>query len=83
MQGKGGDDSICVNAIVSGQTVSEITSGNEKYPEKYPEMVVSGRCSKRDEIPKDLSGAIVFLASDNSDFVTGQPKVIDGRMIMY
>jgi gluconate 5-dehydrogenase len=33
---------------------------------------------KRPGIPHDLDGAIVFLASDDSEYVTGQNLLIDG-----
>ncbi len=38
---------------------------------------------KRREQPSDLTGALVYLASDESDFVTGQSLVIDGGMTMH
>lgn len=78
-----GDSGICVNAIAPGLTVSEIIRGNAKYPEEYLKLVASGRSIKRDEIPDDLTGAVVFLASDDSDFLTGQTIVVDGGLIMY
>ncbi len=78
-----GDDNICINAVAPGLTVSEIIRGNAKYPQQYLKMVASGRCFKRDEVPEDLTGAIVFLASDDSDFITGQTLVIDGGLVMY
>jgi NAD(P)-dependent dehydrogenase (short-subunit alcohol dehydrogenase family) len=36
------------------------------------------RAFKRDAYPEDLLGALVFLASSDSDFVTGQSIVVDG-----
>jgi NAD(P)-dependent dehydrogenase (short-subunit alcohol dehydrogenase family) len=36
------------------------------------------RALKRDEYPQDLLGALVFLASKDSDFMTGQTVAIDG-----
>ena len=36
------------------------------------------RALKRDEYPEDLLGALVFLASADSDFVTGQTIAVDG-----
>ena len=32
-------------------------------------------------IPEDLLGALVFLASSDSDFVTGQSLVVDGGSV--
>jgi NAD(P)-dependent dehydrogenase (short-subunit alcohol dehydrogenase family) len=40
--------------------------------------VVAARSLKRDQQPQDLLGALVFLASADSDFMTGQNVLIDG-----
>ena len=39
---------------------------------------VQSRSLRRDEHPQDLLGALVFLASAESDFVTGQTLAVDG-----
>ena len=39
---------------------------------------VAARALKRDEHPQDLLGALVFLASADSDFITGQTIAVDG-----
>lgn len=78
-----GDDGICVNAIAPGLTLSESVQGNPTYPEEYLRLTASGRCLKRDELPEDLTGAIVFLASDESDFITGQTIVVDGGSVFH
>jgi NAD(P)-dependent dehydrogenase (short-subunit alcohol dehydrogenase family) len=39
---------------------------------------VASRSLKRDQHPQDLLGALVFLASADSDFVTGQNILVDG-----
>ena len=39
---------------------------------------MASRALKRDEQPQDLLGALVFLASAESDFVTGQTIAVDG-----
>jgi NAD(P)-dependent dehydrogenase (short-subunit alcohol dehydrogenase family) len=73
-----GDDNICVNAIAPGFTVSEALVGSPAYPEERLKMLASSRCFKRNEASEDLTGTIVFLASDDSDFITGQTIVVDG-----
>ena len=73
-----GGDGICVNAVAPGLTVSEGVIGNPMYPEGSLKMVASGRCFKRDEVPEDLTGTVVYLASEDSDFVTGQTLIVDG-----
>ena len=76
-----GDDNICVNAIAPGLTVSESVQGSEMYPETALKVVAGMRCFKRDETPEDLLGMALFLASDDSDFVTGQTYIVDGGVV--
>jgi NAD(P)-dependent dehydrogenase (short-subunit alcohol dehydrogenase family) len=42
------------------------------------DRAVASRAIKRDEQPEDLLGALIFLASVESDFVTGQTLSVDG-----
>jgi NAD(P)-dependent dehydrogenase (short-subunit alcohol dehydrogenase family) len=78
-----GDDGICVNVVAPGLTLSEAVRGNPMYPEEQLKIVASGRCFKRDELPDDLTGTIIFLASDDSDFITGQTIVVDGGLVFH
>lgn len=78
-----GDDGICVNAIAPGLTISEAVRGNPLYPDEYLRGAASGRCLKRDEVTEDLTGTIVFLASEESDFMTGQTIVVDGGSVLH
>jgi NAD(P)-dependent dehydrogenase (short-subunit alcohol dehydrogenase family) len=78
-----GDTGICVNAVAPGLTVSEGMEGNAMYPEEYLKVASSGRCFKRNEVPGDLTGTILFLASDDSDFITGQTIVVDGGAALH
>ena len=78
-----GNDGICVNAIAPGFTVSEAIQGNPTFPEQSHQVAVNSRCFKRDEKPEDLLGTIVFLASDESDFITGQTIVVDGGAVLH
>jgi len=41
------------------------------------------RALQRDQYPQDLVGTVIFLASDDSDFMTGQSIVVDGGMNMH
>jgi meso-butanediol dehydrogenase/(S,S)-butanediol dehydrogenase/diacetyl reductase len=36
----------------------------------------------RPEVPEDLVGMAVFLASSDSDYITGQSYQVDGGMVM-
>jgi NAD(P)-dependent dehydrogenase (short-subunit alcohol dehydrogenase family) len=72
-----GEDGICVNTIAPGLTMSEKVLGNEKHL-AYRDAVKQSRAFKRDETPEDLIGAVIFLSSGESDFMTGQCIVVDG-----
>lgn len=78
-----GDDGIAVNAIAPGLTASEAVRGNPMYPEEYLKTSAAGRCFKRTEVPEDLTGTAVFLASDDSDFITGQTIEVDGGGVFH
>jgi NAD(P)-dependent dehydrogenase (short-subunit alcohol dehydrogenase family) len=41
------------------------------------------RALKRLETPEDLLGPLVYLASSESDFVTGQTLLVDGGSVFY
>ncbi len=75
-----GDDNICVNALSLGLTESERMVESGTFAARREAM--SGmRSLKRPQTPEDCTGAAVYLASSDSDFVTGQSLVIDGGMI--
>ena len=38
---------------------------------------------KREETPDDLVGALLFLASHDSDFMKGQTLLVDGGSAMH
>jgi len=70
-----------VNAIAPGFTLS---GDNEKnMPEEGREANVRSRMLKRAEVPGDVVGTLVFLASDDSDFITGQTIVVDGGSTVH
>lgn len=45
--------------------------------------IVSSRTIKRESMPDDLVGALLFFASNDSNFVTGQTLVVDGGSVMH
>jgi 3-oxoacyl-[acyl-carrier protein] reductase len=75
-----GEYGICVNALAPGLTDTEAGRTIVNDITKYD---VSRTPLGRLEQPKDLVGAIIFLASDESDFITGQALVIDGGRFMH
>jgi len=70
---------ICVNAVAPGYTDTEasrtIADVNKYDTSKTP--------LKRLEKPDDLVGVVAFLASDESDFITGQTILVDGGRAMH
>jgi 3-oxoacyl-[acyl-carrier protein] reductase len=76
-----GKDGICVNCIAPGSTLSEENPDAEII--KYRQGAATGRALKRVQKPEDLVGAIVFFASSDSDFITGQTLVVDGGACMH
>jgi NAD(P)-dependent dehydrogenase (short-subunit alcohol dehydrogenase family) len=74
---------ISVNAIAPGFTISQAIEGNPTFPDMSRKIAVESRCFKRDQEPKDLLGIIVFLSSEDSDFITGQTIVVDGGAVLH
>jgi NAD(P)-dependent dehydrogenase (short-subunit alcohol dehydrogenase family) len=74
-----GEHGIRVNTLAPGFTMSEtIIAENPGHVETARSRAVAARALKRDEHPQDLLGALVFLASADSDFITGQTIAVDG-----
>jgi len=71
---------INVNAICPGVTMTEATK--TVVPEQIIQAIVSNTALRRALEPEDLTGTAVFLASTDSDLMTGQVLVVDGGMIM-
>lgn len=70
-----GEYGITINAVSPGLTATET---NTNYPEGYFEAQAAQRAIKRIQVPADLTGAVAFLISDESGFITGQTLVVDG-----
>ncbi len=75
---------ITVNAIAPGFTMSDGVLANQA--EKFSgqaDRARAGRAIARDQMPSDIVGAVAFLGSDTSGFITGQTIVIDGGTVMH
>jgi 3-oxoacyl-[acyl-carrier protein] reductase len=75
-----GDDNIQVNAIAPGSTLSEENPTEDIV--RFRQLQVQSRALKRVQLPEDLVGAVLFLASSLSDFMTGQTLSVDGGAVM-
>ncbi len=77
-----GPENIAVNAITPGLTISGPQQEGALTPEQLADRR-RRRCFQRDQYPQDLVGTVVFLASDESDFITGQTINVDGGLNMH
>lgn len=71
-----GEWNICVNTITP-----DYVPHDAEYAGRQPEMaalIAQGRAFKRDEVPEDLVGTLLYLAGPGSDFVTGQDIWVNG-----
>ena len=66
---------IRVNALAPGGTLSEENPTQERIQAQAGRL--DGRPLARVELPSDLVGPMVFLCSDDSDFMTGQAMIVD------
>ena len=71
-----GEKGVRVNAISPGGVFS---GQNDTFVQRYSTRVPMGRMAERDE----LCGAVIFLASQASTYITGQNIVIDGGLTVW
>ena len=69
---------IRVNGVAPGFTLSDGVLANPHQLEKLQDISRQARVIQRDQHPEDIVGAVIFLASQDSAFVTGQTLVVDG-----
>jgi NAD(P)-dependent dehydrogenase (short-subunit alcohol dehydrogenase family) len=76
-----GNYGIRVNAIAPGLTETEGSlrnTGAQRFAEIASQTILKS-CAK----PSDIASTVLFLASTESDFMTGQTVVVDGGMVMH
>ncbi|TFL11188.1 SDR family oxidoreductase [Pusillimonas caeni] len=75
-----GGDGITVNAVAPGLTLVEAT---EYVPRERHDLYENQRAIRRAQVPDDVSGAVTFLLSGLSRFVTGQVLAVNGGFVMH
>jgi len=77
---------VRLNTVCPGLTETNMLAefmkgaGNpEKLAEAYRRAIPIGRLGK----PEDIPGAILFLASDDAEFITGQTLSVSGGLTMH
>jgi NAD(P)-dependent dehydrogenase (short-subunit alcohol dehydrogenase family) len=71
-----GQHGICVNTLAPGLTISG--AQNDEHLRQSRASSLARRAIKREQVPEDLVGTLVYLASKDSDFLTGQVLAVDG-----
>ena len=66
---------VNVNTVAPGHTATEMT---KSLPEEIKRNMIEGSYLKRMAQPEDIAKAILFLASNDADFITGQVILVDG-----
>jgi 3-oxoacyl-[acyl-carrier protein] reductase len=66
---------INVNTVAPGHTNTEMTA---PLPPEIKQNMIEGSYLKRMAEPEDIAKAILFMASDDADFITGQVLLVDG-----
>jgi len=70
---------VTVNAVAPGFIATEMT---EALPEAAKQQFLERMFLKRPGSPQDVAAAVLFLASDEASYITGQVLAVDGGLSM-
>jgi 3-oxoacyl-[acyl-carrier protein] reductase len=73
-----GPFNIHVNAVAPGLIESEVVS---KMPKKKVDAIMKSASLGRMGKPDDVAKAVLFFASEESDYITGQTLIVDGGIV--
>ena len=76
-----GPAGITVTAIAPGLILSDTVQANPDITGFQVAAIMQARSIKREGFPDDVEGTVVFLASDDSAFMSGQTLVVDGGSV--
>ena len=79
-----GADGITVNAVAPGYTESDtqLATSDPDYRQKMA-AINARKAIARTQTPDDLVGAVLFLLSPASDYLSGQTINVDGGFVMH
>ncbi len=70
---------VCVNCVAPGYIETQMT---QELPQTVKEAVLSKIPLSRIGQPSDIAHAVLFLASDLANYITGQVLTVDGGMVI-
>jgi 3-oxoacyl-[acyl-carrier protein] reductase len=73
-----GPHGITVNTLLPGVVFTELQ--RQRLSEDYQRMILSGQCIPEPLPPEAMVGPVLFLASEDSRYVTGQELAVDGGL---
>jgi len=76
-----GPSGITVNAVAPGLVLSDTVQANPDITDFQLDAIMRARSLRREAFPEDVEGTVVFLASDDSAFMSGQTLVVDGGSV--
>lgn len=74
-----GPSGVCVNMVSPSMVDTDLVSG---IPERYRQLTVSQTPLRRLATVDDVAGAVLFLSSNLSGFITGDNILVTGGQIM-
>ncbi|GIH72406.1 3-oxoacyl-ACP reductase [Sphaerimonospora thailandensis] len=74
-----GNDGITVNAVAPGSTETEVPRSTVT-PDQV-QQIIARQAIHRRQVSDDVVGAVSFLVSADSDFITGQTLTVDGGSV--
>ncbi|MHA6494021.1 SDR family NAD(P)-dependent oxidoreductase [Pseudomonas borbori] len=73
---------ITVNNLAPGAIETPINSSLMNQPEKLSALLCNIPARRLGQ-PRDVAGAVAFLASDDADYITGTTLVVDGGLLWH